>query len=464
MKGVDCSYKSRHEDYTLKIKNMEEKIMRNLFYTVSILLIFILVAGQTGAAVIDFDGGIATLSDGSTVVTDNDHTYWDVDYYEENGFRLDFVGDYGIIGNYYGPDTTGNNNAVIHGHWAVGHYGNLSSIVITKTDNTPFDLNYFILASNTDMGGWYASGNEQAWITSSDGYSVQLPSQDWGWDVTGPYPGVGNLGVDQIFIDSHFDNITSFTFTVTNVVDCFGMDEFYIDEDAPPPIEAPTADPGGPYMGPLEICFDGTGSFDPDGDPLTYSWDFGDGNIGTGATPCHTYAEAGIYDVCLIVNDGTSDSQMACTSAVIYDPNAGFVTGGGWIYSAEGCYFIDPSLTGRANFGFVSKYKKGAEVPTGQTEFQFHTASLDFHSDNYQWLVVTGGNSARFKGEGTINGENDANGNLYKFLIWAQDNTTDTFRIKIWSEDEAGIETVVYDNGFDQEIDGGQIIVHTAKN
>ena len=40
----------------------------------------------------------------------------------------------------------------------------------------------------------------------------------------------------------------------------------------------------------------------------------------------------------------------------VYDPNAGFVTGGGWIDSPLGAYIPDPALAGRANFGFVSKY------------------------------------------------------------------------------------------------------------
>jgi glucose/arabinose dehydrogenase len=37
------------------------------------------------------------------------------------------------------------------------------------------------------------------------------------------------------------------------------------------------------------VSFDGTGSTDPNGDTLTYSWDFGDGTTGTGPTPRHTY-------------------------------------------------------------------------------------------------------------------------------------------------------------------------------
>jgi hypothetical protein len=187
-----------------------------------------MVLGLTGpsfAAVIDFTGGTGYLSGGGTVVPNNG-TYWSgVDYYEENGFKLDFIGDNGIIGDYYDAG-----NDVIHGHWATGDYGGLTSIVVSKLDGNPFDLNYFILTSNTDTGGGAASGNEQTWINASNGFSQLLPPDDWGFVGTNP----------QIFLGSQFDNIMWFSFTVSNAVDCFGMDNFYIDEPAPG-IPAPAA-------------------------------------------------------------------------------------------------------------------------------------------------------------------------------------------------------------------------------
>jgi hypothetical protein len=135
----------------------------------------------------------------------------------------------------------------------------------------------------------------------------------------------------------------------------------------------------------------------------------------------------------------------------------GFVSGGGWIDSPEGAYIAEPTLAGRANFGFISKYKKGASVPDGQTEFMFQTADLNFHSNTYDWLVVNqAGTNAQYKGSGTINGEGD-----YKFMLWAGDGDPDTFRIKIWEEGELEVETVVYDNGTEQAIAGGSIVVHT---
>ena len=375
---------------------------------------------------------------------------------------------------------------------------------------------------------------------------------------------------------------------------------------------APVSDPNGPYLGAMgdEIVFDGTASSDPDNDPLVYNWDWGDGaaSPNAGPIPTHIFVGSGMYDVCLTVNDGYDNSDEVCTTAVVYDPDGGFVTGGGWIESPEGAFYpsdlpyfdgsyyeilfsdeplqffdardlvagmvcdtctsahlatitsqgeydtvlglfdewggavlggyqevgvsppdvgwqwvtgeafdfeatldwwlpgepndcgpsdidecapgseqvlemypdpegwndipfyeprnvfmveyedcdLDP--TGKATFGFVSKYKKGATAPTGSTEFQFHAGDLNFHSTSYDWLVVTGSDFAKFKGEGTINGEG-----VYKFQIWAGDDDPDTFRMKIWTEDEFDVETVIYDNGTNQAIGGGSIVIHTKK-
>jgi hypothetical protein len=144
------------------------------------------------------------------------------------------------------------------------------------------------------------------------------------------------------------------------------------------------------------------------------------------------------------------------------------VTGGGWIYSAAGACQYDgvcaAEAMGKANFGFVSRYKKGATIPTGNTEFQFSAGGLNFHSEAYEWLVVNmNGTNAQYKGSGTINGNLGPAGEAYQFMLWARDfgkTGTDTFRIKIWYVD-AGSEVVVYDNGISQAIGGGNIVVQT---
>jgi hypothetical protein len=177
-------------------------------------------------------------------------------------------------------------------------------------------------------------------------------------------------------------------------------------------------------------------------------------------TDTHAYTIPGVYTLTLTVSD--EDGGVAIEFfqyVVVYDPEGGFVTGGGWIWSPEGAYVPDPSLTGKANFGFVSKYKKGANVPTGNTEFQFKVADLNFKSTSYDWLVIAG-TKAMYKGTGTINGEGE-----YGFMLSAIDGSPDKFRIKIWDK---ATEAVVYDNqlgvadGIDPvtELGGGSIVVH----
>jgi len=176
--------------------------------------------------------------------------------------------------------------------------------------------------------------------------------------------------------------------------------------------------------------------------------------------------------VLLVVTDpgGLFDSDKF-EFIVIFDPSGGFVTGGGWLDSPAGAYTPDPTLSGRATFGFVSKYKKGANVPIGNTQFQFKAADVNFNSTSYQWLVVNGNSSrAQFKGEGLINGGSAPNGEAYKFLIWVVDGVPDTMRIKIWYvevENLSIVEVIVYDNDIvtsesGQPIGGGSIVVHSG--
>ena len=79
----------------------------------------------------------------------------------------------------------------------------------------------------------------------------------------------------------------------------------------------------------LIVSFDGTASVDPDGDALTYRWDFGDGTSATGAKAQHAYAVGGTYPIILLVDDGkglANSTHRAVRSLVIHKPpiaNAG---------------------------------------------------------------------------------------------------------------------------------------------
>ncbi|HEU5174860.1 MAG TPA: PKD domain-containing protein [Gemmatimonadaceae bacterium] len=201
----------------------------------------------------------------------------------------------------------------------------------------------------------------------------------------------------------------------------------------------------------------------------------GTGGSATGGT---TYGAAGVYTVQVAVTDDDGGVGTRVSNAdlpayvVVYDPSAGFVTGGGWIHSPSGaCLLADCTATteGKATFGFVSRYARGATTPSGNTEFQFHAGNLNFRSTTYQWLVISGAR-AQYKGEGTINGAG-----RYGFLLTARDGQVsggggaDGFRIKIWMINADGSDgSVVYDNRIAEAEDsdattvlgGGSIVIH----
>jgi PKD repeat protein len=183
------------------------------------------------------------------------------------------------------------------------------------------------------------------------------------------------------------------------------------------------------------------------------------GGSGT-VTGSHPYTTPGVYLITLTVWDFDGGEASITTEYVVqYDPYGAFVTGGGMIYSPAGAYTPDSSLTGKASFGFVSKYQNGATTPDGNTQFRFHTADFKFQSTSYDWMVVAGP-KAMFKGSGTINGEGD-----YDFLLSAIDGEqnggggVDKFRIKI-SDKVSG--DIIYDNqmGEDEYGDPTTVLTH----
>ena len=59
---------------------------------------------------------------------------------------------------------------------------------------------------------------------------------------------------------------------------------------------------------PLTVGFSSAGSVDPEGQPITTSWDFGDNTVSTAPNPSHTYAQPGQYTVRLTVSDGVNST------------------------------------------------------------------------------------------------------------------------------------------------------------
>jgi PKD repeat protein len=97
-----------------------------------------------------------------------------------------------------------------------------------------------------------------------------------------------------------------------------GAGVFFLLPKNDPPVAALTIDAGGTValQGATNVSFDGSGSRDPNNDPLTYSWDFGDGSTGTGQRTTHVYNTAGAFNVTLTVSDGKKSATATGTVTV----------------------------------------------------------------------------------------------------------------------------------------------------
>jgi hypothetical protein len=219
--------------------------------------------------------------------------------------------------------------------WVIGHDNGGFDRSLNLTDDrydsgvaggtgnfSPFSSSLINLSENLNTWHCIAVSYDATLSTATfyaDGITQTVPAN----------PGEGQstttLGGLELFGGHTVDALVDEVFIFDRVLSAVEINQVCADFSNTPP----TADAGGPYLVAVngQVTFDGSGSSDPDNDSLTETWT-ADG--GTVSGDIYTAGNVpGIYDVCLIVNDGFVDSDENCTMAVVYDPNGGFVTGGG---------------------------------------------------------------------------------------------------------------------------------------
>jgi hypothetical protein len=340
-------------------------------------------------------------------------------------------------------------------------------------------------------------------------FRLGSPPTSFNIETTAPYTGSIEVCIDYSGVSYgnenrlkllHFDEATNSWEDVTTSLDTTNdlicgsvtsLSPFLVAEENVAPVVASLSLPSEPLSLGSSVTI--TAAFTDENlwDSHTATIDWGDEQTTVGAvteptelesgnvTGNHVYSAAGVYTVTVTVTEdmepgydlsGVRSSEAEPTNSyiVVYDPSAGFVTGGGWIDSPPGaCLYAacTTETTGKATFGFVSRYKQGASTPDGNTVFQFKAGDLHFSSTSYDWMVPAG-SKAQFKGSGQINKEGD-----YGFMITAIDGDLkpnggeDQFRIKIWDK---ATDQIVYDNKLGEAensdaatvLGGGSIVIH----
>ncbi len=131
--------------------------------------------------------------------------------------------------------------------------------------------------------------------------------------------------------------------------------------DFPPENQKPIADFTATCSD-LDCVFDASGSYDSDGVIASYSWSFGDGSTGGGATAFHSYGAAGSFTVYLTVADDEGATAVrGKTVSVTAQPPPGFTLTATGRTARGGFHVADLRWTG-ATASHVNVYRNNALV------------------------------------------------------------------------------------------------------
>jgi len=158
----------------------------------------------------------------------------------------------------------------------------------------------------------------------------------YAWNFGDGESGTGMI-VDHVYVDNG-------TYTVTlTVTDDDGATDITTSTKTilnRPPVASFTESAETVYTN-MVIHFNASDSYDPDGSIVSYSWDFGDGNTGTGVLIDHAYVDNGTYTVTLTVtdDDGETDTAMSVKTVLNRSPVAVIIESAETVYTNEVIHF-----------------------------------------------------------------------------------------------------------------------------
>jgi len=249
---------------------------------------------------------VAAFTESAHTVSTSESIHFDAsDSYDPDGTIVSYSWD-------FGDGTTGTGVTVQHAYSQDGSY----TVTLTVTDDdgatdsteaTKTVLNRSPIASFTESAHT-VSTSETIYFDASGSYDPDGTIVSYSWNFGDGSTATG-VEVNHAYED---DGIYTVTLTVTDDDGATGSATATKTVLNRPPIASFTESAHNVSTSEI-IYFDASGSYDPDGTIVSYSWDFGDGNTATGVTTDHAYSLDGNYTVTLTVTD--DDGATASVTA-----------------------------------------------------------------------------------------------------------------------------------------------------
>ncbi len=278
-------------------------------------------------------GKIHRINPDGTVPTDNP-------FYDGAGPRVDSIWAYGLrnpyrayydapTGRLYLGDVGGNDYSTAKEEINVGaagaNYGWPDSEGACSAPCTSPLYSYPHNGRDASVTGGFVYHGAQFPSAYQGDYFFADYTQNWirrlDLDASGNVVGVANFEPANGSVDGPYGDIVYLTegpdgalyyvdLGYSDIGGTFGVSKIrrirYLSSNLPPVVQSSGTPTSG--LAPLAVAFSSAGSSDPEGGPLTFAWDFGDGTSSTAPNPSHTYTQPGRYDARLTVSDGTSSS------------------------------------------------------------------------------------------------------------------------------------------------------------